>query len=335
MSEVVRLRAHAKVNLVLRVGSLGADGYHPLATVFQTISLADRLTARPLLADESADGLHPDVPIRFSVEGVPLPEHNTVTHAAALLADLMRTRGERSLRPLSVHLKKRVPIGAGLGGGSSDAVAALLACARLWSPGTPLPPHDDLAGIARQVGADVPYFLAGGTALGTGRGDQIVPLEELPRQWLVIVAPCSVSVATPAAYAAFDEANGGSGGEPGRLSPRPQVPVAAAVPEVPGTASEVEAPGYTGELDRAWMGNDLHAAVIGLHPEVEKARQALRAAGAGIAQMSGSGAASFGTFEDRRGAQRAASVLRAGGFRAWACVTVSRQQHARALYVEP
>ncbi len=304
-SEVVRLRAHAKVNLALRVGAPGADGYHPLATVFQTISLADRLIARPLRADEPADGLHPGAPLRLSVEGVPLPEHNTVTHAATLLADLLRARGETILRPLSVHLKKRVPIGAGLGGGSSDAVAALVACARLWSPGATLPPHDDLAGIARQVGADVPYFLVGGTAMGTGKGDRIVPLQELPRQWLVIVAPCSVSVLTTAAYAAFDGA--------------------------PGTADEPETPGYTGVLDRAWMGNDLHAAVIELHPEVEKARLALRAAGAGIAQMSGSGAASFGTFADRRSAQRAVGILRAGGFRAWACVTVSRDQHARAL----
>jgi 4-diphosphocytidyl-2-C-methyl-D-erythritol kinase len=309
MSEIVRLRAHAKVNLALRVGAPGADGFHPLATVFQTISLADRLTARPLRADEPAKRLHPDVPIRFSVEGVPLPEHNTVTHAAALLADLLRPGGGRSLRPLSLHLKKRVPIGAGLGGGSSDAIVALVACARLWSPGEPLPPYDDLAAIARQVGADVPYFLSGGTALGTGRGDRIEFLDELPQQWLAIAAPCSVCVATPAAYAAFDEKMGWGDGD-------------TATPE---------APGYSGELDPAWMGNDLHAAVIDLHPEVENALRALREAGAGIAQMSGSGSASFGTFDDRRSARRAADGLRGRGFRAWACVTVSRRQQARAL----
>jgi len=317
MSEVVRLRAHAKVNLALKVGAPGADGYHPLATVFQTISLADTLTARPLRADEPADGLHRGAPVRLSVAGVPLPQHNTVTHAATLLAGLLRARGETSLRPLTVHLKKRVPLGAGLGGGSSDAVAALVACARLWSRDALQTSHDDLAGIARQVGADVPYFLVGGTALGTGRGDQITPLQDLPQQWLVIVAPCSVSVATPAAYAAFDEAQGWRDGEPGGAPA--------------GAPGEPEAPGYTGELDPAWMGNDLHAAVIETHPEVEKARRALQAAGADIAQMSGSGSASFGTFDDRRSAQRAASVLRAGGFRAWPCVTVSSGQHARAL----
>lgn len=317
MSELVRLRAHAKVNLALRVGAPGADGFHPLATVFQTISLADRLTARPLRTDESANRLHPDVPIRFSVEGVPLPEHNTVTHAAALLTDLLRSRGGASLRPLSVHLKKRVPIGAGLGGGSSDAVAALVACAHLWLPEAPLPSLEALADLARQVGADVPYFLAGGTALGTGRGDQIEPLAELPPQWLVIVAPCSVSVSTPAAYAAYDEANGWIGGEPGG---------APAIAE-----SKLEEPGYSGELDPAWMGNDLQSTVVDLHPEVEEARRALKASGAGIAQMSGSGSASFGTFDDRRSARRAAGDLRGRGFRAWTCVTVSRHQHARSL----
>jgi len=327
MSEVVRLRAHAKVNLALRVGAPGADGYHPLATVFQTISLADRLSARPLPAEEPLSRLHPDVPLQLSVEGIPLPEHNTVTHAVTLLAELVRGRGETSLRPLSVRLKKRVPIGAGLGGGSSDAVAALVACARLWLPGSALPPDDDLLAIARQVGADVPYFLTGGTALGTGRGDQIVPLEELPRQWLVIAAPCSVSVATPAAYAAFDEARGWHGGGIAGGS----IGVSPERSEPPAAASELATPEYTCNLDPAWMGNDLHPAVIRLQPEVEEARLALQAAGAGIAQMSGSGAASFGSFPGRREAQRAAGILRARGFRSWACVTVSRHQHARAL----
>jgi 4-diphosphocytidyl-2C-methyl-D-erythritol kinase len=192
-----------------------------------------------------------------------------------------------------------------------------VACAHLWSSDASPPSLEALADIARRVGADVPYFLAGGTALGTGKGDHIVPLAELPPQWLVIVAPCSVSVSTPAAYAAYDEANGWVGDEPGG---------APAVAE-----SKLEEPGYSGKLDPAWMGNDLHSAVVDLHPEVEEARRALKASGAGIAQMSGSGSASFGTFDDRRSARRAAGDLRGRGFRAWTCVTVSRHQHARSL----
>jgi 4-diphosphocytidyl-2-C-methyl-D-erythritol kinase len=204
-----------------------------------------------------------------------------------------------------------------------------MACARLWCPNGSQPRIDDLAGIARQIGADVPYFLTGGTALGTGRGDRITPLDEIPQQWLVVAAPCSVSVATPAAYGAFDEAMGWSGGA---NEDPPVAPTEGSGAQ--RTAAPVEIAGYTGGLDPAWMGNDLHAPVIGLHPEIEAARQALRAAGAGIAQMSGSGSASFGTFSDRHGAQRAASAMRAEGFRAWACVTVSARQHAAALRLE-
>jgi 4-diphosphocytidyl-2-C-methyl-D-erythritol kinase len=328
-TEIVRTRAHAKVNLALRVGAPGADGYHPVATIFQTISLADRLIAWPLGAAEAEEDLHPDAPVRLRVEGAVLPENNTVTRAAAFLADLLRQRGAASLRPLALHLTKRIPLGAGLGGGSSDAVAALLSCARLWCPNRPWLSFEDLVGIARQIGADVPYFLTGGTALGTGRGDRIAPLDEIPQQWLVIAAPCCVAVATPEGYAAFDEARGWSGGA------REDPPVATTGGrDTPRSAAAVEIAGYTGELDPDWMGNDLHLPVVGLHPEVEAARRALRAAGAGIAQMSGSGSASFGTFGGRHSAQRAARAMRAEGLRAWPCVTVSARQQAAALQME-
>jgi 4-diphosphocytidyl-2-C-methyl-D-erythritol kinase len=316
-SEVIRVRAHAKVNLALKVGAPGEDGYHPLATVFQTISLADRLSAHPLGRHDPEAGLHPDVPIELIVEGVSLPEHNTVTRAAGLLAGLLEARGGATLQPLSLRLKKRIPIGAGLGGGSSDAVAALIACSRLWCGDGSRPPAEEMTEIARRVGADVPFFLTGGTALGTSRGDYISPLEEIPQQWLVVAAPCSVSVATPAAYAAFDTAMGWSSTGGAR-----------------GTSASPEIRGYSGELDQSWMGNDLHAPVIGLYPEVEAAREALRRAGARIAQMSGSGSASFGTFADRRKARLAARDLRDQGYRSWACVTVSARQHAAALNLE-
>jgi 4-diphosphocytidyl-2-C-methyl-D-erythritol kinase len=314
---VIRIRAHAKLNLALRVGPRGADGFHPLATVFQTISLADLLYAgRGEGRDRSAEGAAagrgatagkapPDSLLRLTVSGAVLPEDNTVTRAVALLAEHLRTRGAAEPAPLWMHLVKRIPAGSGLGGGSSDAVAALAACTRLWEiDRDALQASGELQRIAATVGSDVPFFLTGGTALGTGRGDRIEPLAPLPATWLAVAAP-PIEVASAAAYAELDRL---------RASGLP-------LPEPPP---------YRPVLEPAWMGNDLATAVCLRHPRVEHARQALLAEGAGIAQMTGSGAASFGAFASRREAARAARALRAAGYWAGAFVSISAAQHLRA-----
>lgn len=313
MSQRLRLRAHAKVNLALRVGTAGEDGFHPLATVFQTVSLCDLLYARRA-APASAAGTA-SVPLRLRVEGAELPDDDTVTHAVGLLAGAMRAHGVEPA-PLEMRLVKRVPQGAGLGGGSSDAAAALAACARLWRPQRDLLEDGVLQDVAARVGSDVPFFLYGGTALGTGRGTRIEPLDELPGTWFVLAAP-RVQVPTARAYAAFDrlaaiaEAEGGA-----------TAPVTAAPP----------VPDYVPRLDEAWMGNDLAAPVQALWPEVEQARRRLLELGARVAQMSGSGAASFGAFAGRRDASRAARRLRDEGLWARACTSVTAAQHRRGIF---
>ena len=318
----LRFRAHAKINLALRVGAAGDDGFHPLATVFQTVSLADLLYARLAPPADAPGGL-----LRLSVHGADLPEHDTVTAAVAALAAALRGRGHDDLPPVDMQLVKRVPVGAGLGGGSSDAAAALRACLRLWQAhlgaagpgavgGTQATGGTQAAGeaqagwlidLAAGVGADVPFFLYGGTALGTGRGTDIEPLPDLHPVWLVVTAP-RCEVPTAAAYGAFDD-----------LVARLGAPAFPARPP------------YSPDLDVAWMGNDLTPAVADLWPDVERARQALEAHGARIAQMTGSGAASFGTFTDRRAASQAATGLRDAGFWARACLTIDRLKHLRPV----
>jgi len=315
VSEPLRLRAHAKVNLSLRVGALGDDGYHPLATVFQTVSLCDLLYARRI---DEGDGGPPDAatPLRLSVAGAELPADNTVVRAVRLLAEEARRRGVDPAG-LDMRLLKRVPAGAGLGGGSSDAVAALAAAARLWGLRCdPVDPDGALRRIAAEIGSDVPFFLHGGTALGTGRGTRIAPLTPLPQTWLVIAAP-DVHVGTPAAYAAFDRRAAVAAAEAGDLVPPTGAP---------------QAPPYAPVLDASWMGNDLTEAVSGLAPEVAQVAARLRRLGAALAQMTGSGAASFGVFAGRREAARAAARLRAEGLWAGAFVSITGDRHRRGLF---
>ncbi len=324
MSPRVRIRAHAKINLALRVGKPGEDGFHPIATVFQTVSLCDLLYAEvvesagapgaPTLGvsptAHQAPRRAPDLGVhqvlrqgllRLRVEGAELPMDNTVGRAVGLFADEVRAHGVEPV-PLDMLLLKRVPLGAGLGGGSSDAVAALAACARLWHVSEDLLEADGaLHRIAAEIGSDVPFFLTGGTAMGTGRGACIEPLEPLPPTWFVLAAP-KLQVSTADAYAEFD-----------RL-------VAPTLPPVPA---------YEPRLSDRWMGNDLAAAVWARYPQVAMVHQRLLELGADTVQMSGSGAATFGVFAHRHDAARAAWELRGEGLWAGVVVSITSSQHCR------
>ena len=168
----VRVRAYAKVNLDLRVLGTRSDGYHEVRTVFQSIALHDTLlcVTRP-----------GPFALRCRNASVPLDESNLVWRAAAALWTAAGHPGPPT--DVVISIKKAIPMEAGLGGGSADAAAALLALSRLWG-GVPLPIVRD---VASGIGADVPYFLSGGTALGLGRGEEIYPLVDLPTHWVVVV----------------------------------------------------------------------------------------------------------------------------------------------------
>jgi 4-diphosphocytidyl-2-C-methyl-D-erythritol kinase len=287
----VLVRAYAKVNLDLRVLGTRSDGYHELRTVFQSVALHDMLlfVARP-----------GSFSLKSRSAGIPLDESNLVWRAASALWGAIGRPG--APRDVAVSIRKQIPMQAGLGGGSADAAAALQGLARLWG-GVPIATLRD---VAAGIGADVPYFLSGGTALGLGRGEEIYPLVDLPTHWVVIVQP-PYGVSTAEAYAWYDEDRGAGLREP-------REPQILPVPW-PTRAAQ--------------MVNDLEPPVVRRHPEIGALKSLLREAGAVAAAMSGSGSAVFGLFRTQAAAARALKPVSRLGARAVLTRTLSRAEHER------
>lgn len=267
-SASVRVEAPGKVNLYLSCGAPGPDGYHPLVTVFQAVRLIERVTARR----QSADAVgRVTISLEEPDPRVPLDGSNLAVRAAQLLAEHTGvTEG------VDLLVRKRVPVAGGMAGGSADAAGALLACNTLW--GTSLD-SEELMGLAARLGADVPFPLAGFTALGNGRGDQLSPLMSSGRfTWVFALAKWGLS--TPVVFARFDEL-AAQGHLPGRSPGTEPAPV----PEALTTALR------TGDVAgvAASLHNDLQAAAISLRPELESVIAAAERAGALRAIVSGSG----------------------------------------------
>lgn len=247
--------SYAKVNLHLQVVGKRGDGYRELRTVFQTVDLADELT---LELGGASDGAG----VRLTVEGADLsagPDNLAYRAAARFLERWAPNQG------VALTLRKRIPMGAGLGGGSSNAAAVLRALQRAL--GEPAPPAE-LWLLARELGADVPYFLVGGTALGVGRGDEVLPLPDLPERQLWLVLP-PIHVSTAGLFADL-----------GQLTARPFDPRIM----LPVQRSEL------GWKAFAHAVNDLEAAVFRRWPELAALHADLVSAGL-VARLSGSGAA--------------------------------------------
>ena len=270
------LPAYAKLNLTLDVLSQRPDGYHEIASVLQTVSLHD------LLVTERAASAS------FEATGPPMAGENLVLKAVRLLEQ----RAGRPL-PLRIRLHKRVPVAAGMGGGSADAAVVLRAATRLYELSLTA---GDLHDLAIQVGQDVPFLLHGGTALATGLGSTMEPMPPLPRRWAFLVVAPPVAVSTRAVYSAVD------GSAPShRRTP-------ALVAALRG-----------GRLDEpVGFGNDLESATRSLHPELDRAITAVSAAIPGLT-MTGSGGAFFAAFGSVGAARAAADKVRAMGARVWVC----------------
>src|SRR5690554_1917559 len=186
----VHVRAPGKVNVYLEVGALLEDGYHDVAIAYQAVSLYEDVRVSP------ADGFSVGLTGSVELGRVPLDGNNIAIKAAKLLAERTGYRGG-----VRLEIDKHVPVTGGMGGGSADAAATLLACDALW--GTQLPREQMLA-LASQLGADVPFAFTGGTAIGTGRGDQLSPaLAKGTFQWVLALADFGLS--TPAVYTELDE----------------------------------------------------------------------------------------------------------------------------------
>lgn len=285
-------RAHAKVNLDLRVLGTRPDGYHELRTVFQTIELHDVVTCW------AKNG---PLTLKCKAPGVPLDRTNLAWRAAAGLWAALGRTGEP--RDTVIAIDKAIPVEAGLGGGSADAAATLQVLARLWGGGASMAMLRD---VAAGIGADVPFFLSGGTALGLGRGEEIYPLVDLPVHWIVLVRP-PYGVSTAEAYSWYDEDR------------------AAGIRE----ARELQILPVPWPTRAAQMINDLEPPVVRRHPEIAALKAALRDAGAVAAAMSGSGSAVFGLFRGRAAASRVLRPLSRGGTRAVLTRTLTRGEHER------
>ncbi|MFN0280479.1 MAG: 4-(cytidine 5'-diphospho)-2-C-methyl-D-erythritol kinase [Kineosporiaceae bacterium] len=255
-SEVVA-RAPGKVNLALVVGPLRRDGYHELVNVFHAVSLTDDVAARP--ADDvtvTVDGAH--------AERVPCDGSNLAVRAARLLAERAGVTDG-----VQLHITKHIPVAGGMAGGSADAAAALLACDTLWQTGMS---REDLHGLAAELGSDVPFALVGGTAVGTGRGEELTSaLARGEYEWVVAVSDAGLS--TPAVYAELDRLREG----------RP-----VAVPRVPDGLMEALRSGDADALGES-LHNDLQPAACSLVPALERTLEIGREYGALGALVSGSG----------------------------------------------
>lgn len=266
----VTVRVPAKVNVYLGVGPVRSDGYHDLATVFQAVSLYDEVTVCSLDPLEADMAYGADV-VTASVEGegcdaVPTGEDNLAVRAVRVL-------GEHVGVVPSVHVtvRKSIPVAAGMAGGSADAAAALVACDTLWGTGLD---RSELATLAASLGSDVPFSVMGGTALGTGRGEQLTPvLAKGTYHWVFAFANRGLS--TPAVYAELDRQRGGLAD----TADSPHVPeeLMAAL-----RSADVAAVG-------AELFNELQPAALRLYPSLRRTLQAGRELGAVGSIVCGSG----------------------------------------------
>jgi 4-diphosphocytidyl-2-C-methyl-D-erythritol kinase len=294
-SPPLALPAFAKINLDLRILGVRPDGFHDLRTIFQSLALHDTLTFTRRAGP-------------FTIEcddaRLPIDRRNLVWKAASLLwRTVGRRRGEIP-KDVVVRLKKNVPLEAGLGGGSADAAVTLLGLTRLWGLDVDLP---TLSRLASRLGADVPFFLVGGTALGLGRGDDIYPLVDLPPTYVVVVRP-NFGVSTVEAYGWYDN-------EPRRVGRE-----AARKPFPEGWPEWASA-----------LRNDLEPAVTRHHPTIARIRHSLVDAGAVVAAMSGSGSAVFGLFDRLDAARRTAADLSRPGCQVVNTRTLSRSEYNQRL----
>jgi len=289
-----RLRAHAKINLDLRVGPKRSDGFHGLTTVLQSVALHDTLTFRAVGGP---------CQVRCTTPGVPSDRENLIWRAMDLLWASLGRDGEPS--GVQVRVVKRIPVEAGLGGGTANAVAAIRGLCQLWEVS---PEPDRLFQIAAEVGADGPFFLVGGTALGIGRGDEVYPLPDLGPHWVVLAVP-SRGVSTAVAYDWLDRDRAVAGrhrGAPGTNRCRP--PVAEAT------------------LDLQAFRNDLESPVVRRRSELRQAIRHFQEHGALRAAMTGSGSAVFGLFSRRR---EAAEAARAMSWTDWTVMVTSTLDRTR------
>jgi 4-diphosphocytidyl-2-C-methyl-D-erythritol kinase len=284
----VTVRAPAKINLFLGVGRVRPDGFHPLETLYQAVSLYDDVTATS--ADEWSvatitDSAHVDA------AAVPDDEDNIAIRAGKAL---VAHHGDAAAgRAAAIEIRKGIPVAGGMAGGSADAAATLVALDRLWNLDTS---DDDLLAIAATLGSDVPFALIGGTAHGTGRGEIVTPVEDNGGWWWVAVFN-DIGLATPAVYAAFDLLNE----DDPTIDVHDSILQALRVPEPPVMLG-------------SWLRNDLADAAFDLRPDLRRTFEDVKATPVREVHLSGSGPTMLGLAENADDAREAAAQLAERGY---------------------
>jgi 4-diphosphocytidyl-2-C-methyl-D-erythritol kinase len=267
MSERVRLRSLAKINLDLRVLHKRPDGFHELRSLFQTISLADTI----------------DVEFERGRSRIELKSNLNIPGNLILRAADVVLKAARATGRITFSLTKRIPLGGGLGGGSSNAAAVLLALPRILKKRVPM---EKLMELALGLGSDVPFFLLGGTAVGLGRGTELYPLPDVPPSPGLLIIP-EIHSSTASAYAALER---------------------KVLPEVsPDMINRFQSVAWG--VSQEWT-NDFEMVVFHQHPQLKSMKGKLLKLGAWRAMMTGSGSALFGLFANREMRDRAAVSMR-------------------------
>ena len=295
MSEnFLKLPSFAKINWFLRVLGKRPDGFHELCTVFQTISLHDNL----IFSEDE------DLTLTCDKNFIPTNEKNLILKAGNIIRKKFGVK-----KGAKIHLEKKIPSPGGLGGGSSNAAIAIIGLLILWRLE---PEFTEILTIAADSGADVPFFLYGGTALGTGRGTEISPLPEITEKYLLIVTP-NVNISTSEAFSRLNA---------------PPLTNEASKSNLQICLNEARTP----NLRRAVLKNDFEASVFRVAPEIRRVKEKLLETGAFSALLSGSGASVFAIFEKEETRQTAQKAIEnEKNWRSFAVAAISRREYREAL----
>lgn len=286
----MKLLAPAKINLFLEVVDKRIDGYHNIRTIFQKIELFDELSF-----EEADNG------IELTIEGASLPtgHENIVYRAVKGIIDYANIK-----KGLRIHLKKNIPVAAGLGGGSSNAAAALLGACSIWDIGISF--HELLV-IAADLGADVPFFLYGASALGLGRGDELYPINLPFEMQIVIVNPC-IEISTASVYEKYDSLNNTK-----MLLTKDEKDIKIKC-FIHSKASIENIGGF--------LYNDLEAVALRDYPVIRELKAELIKQGAAGSLMTGSGPTVFGVFLNEKEAVKGALEFEKRGYKVWVTKTL-------------
>lgn len=293
---ILTLPSFAKINWTLEILGKRPDGYHELRTLLQTVSVADELTFE--LAGRGIE-------IRCDHPDVPCDETNLVHRAAKLLDDFTGAG-----KGVCVTISKRLPVAAGLGGGSSNAAVTLIALQKLWD--VRIAPRD-LFSLGAKLGADVPFFFIGGTCLGVGRGDEIYPLADVNEEFLLLVN-AGIAVPTREVYANLP----------------PELTKQSTVAKMP-LSLEAAYAAIAGSSESLPLCNDLESLVLARHPLLAEIKRQLKQTGARGVLMSGSGSTIFAIFDSAEARDGANRDLSQAGWRCYPARTLSRAEYQHSL----